>query len=230
MILQEEVTVIGFAEMRVDVEFACRDEGSEGRGIAIVFEDFDTVQPVLSMCSADDDAGGVPLANRPDRLRTCCGNEVVKGRHSAVAIATFFGVGVKCIVQDLVFKADVGTVATMARSESRIDEVLDTGICTRRNAEIDRELKVGVFARTEDIAGVAPFFATVLSDGEESVFNLPSAGGKIRTVGAVPACGCPSIEEEPPALGLFLRCESVGDLRERGPGSKKDCRYEARQE
>lgn len=187
VVLQEQIAVVGFAEVGIDMELAGGDEGSELGGIAVVLEDFDTVQPVLSVGSADDDSGGVPLPYRPNWLRSCCGDQVVKGGHSAVAIQTFFGVGVDGIVQDLVLEADVGTMASVARSEGGVDEVLDAGVCARSNAEVDGELEVRVLACGEDVAGVAAFFATALSDGEEAVFDLPSVGGKVGTVGAVPA-------------------------------------------
>ncbi|MDX6464318.1 MAG: hypothetical protein QOE55_8015 [Acidobacteriaceae bacterium] len=187
VVLQEEVAVVGFAKVAVDVELAGGDEGAELGGNAVVLDDLDAVQPVLSVGSADDDAGGVPLAYGPDWLRSCCGDQVVEGGHSAVAIAAFLGVGVEGVVQDLVLEADVGTVASVARSEGGVDEVLDAGVCARGNAEVDGELEVGVLACAEDVAGVAAFFATVLSDGEEAVFDLPSGGGKVGAVGAVPA-------------------------------------------
>src|SRR5690242_16551363 len=99
----------------------------------------------------------------------------------------FSGVGVKTVIQDLVLEADVGTVASTARSEGGVDEVLDAGVCAGGNAEIDRELEVGVLACAENVTGVAAFFATVLSDREEAVFHFPSGGRKLGTVSAMPA-------------------------------------------
>ena len=87
-----------------------RDESAERGGIAVDLDDLDAVQPVLSVGSADDDTGGVPLAYGLDWLRACGRDQVVEGGHSAVAIAAFFGVGVEGVVQDLVLEADVRTV------------------------------------------------------------------------------------------------------------------------
>src|SRR3984893_18842465 len=62
VVLEENVAVVGFAEVGVDVEFAFGDDLMELGGGAVVFEDFDAVEPVLAVGAADDDAGGVPLA------------------------------------------------------------------------------------------------------------------------------------------------------------------------
>ena len=62
VVLQENVAVVGFAEVGVDVEFTFGDGLAELGGGAVVFEDFDAVEPVLAVGAADDDAGSVPLA------------------------------------------------------------------------------------------------------------------------------------------------------------------------
>ena len=43
MVLQEEVAVVCFSEVGVNVELAGGDEGSKLRGIAVVLDDFDAV-------------------------------------------------------------------------------------------------------------------------------------------------------------------------------------------
>src|ERR1700751_2728010 len=78
VVLQEEVTLVGFAEVGIDVELAGGDEGPELGGIAVVFDNLDAVQPMLSVGSAYDDAGGVPLASGPDWFRSCCRDQVVE--------------------------------------------------------------------------------------------------------------------------------------------------------
>ena len=106
MVLQENVAVVSFAEAGEDVEFTFGDDLTELGCGAIVFEDFDAVEPVLAMGSADDDAGGVPVAYGFDRLIVCGGDHVVERGLGAVAVAAFFGVGMDGVVEDLVLEAD----------------------------------------------------------------------------------------------------------------------------
>jgi hypothetical protein len=224
VVLEEDVAVVGFAEMGVDVEFAFGDGLTELGGGAVVFEDFDFVEPVLAVGAADDDAGGVPLAYGFDWLVFCGGDHVVEGGYGAVAVATFFGVGVDGVVKDLVLEADGGAVAVVARSVVGVDEILDAGVGSGGDAEVDEELEVGVFAGGEDVAGVAALFAAVLGDGEKAVFDLPAGGGKGGAVGAVPALGGFAVEEKVPTLGGFLLGECVGcGLREGGQGARENC-------
>ena len=224
MVLEEDVTVAGFAKVGVDVEFAFGDGLAELGGGAVVFEDFDSVEPVLAVGAADDDAGGVPLAYGFDGLVFCGGDHVVEGGYSAVTVAAFFGVGMDGVVEDLVLEADGGAVALVAGGVVGVDEVLDAGVCSGSDAEVDEELEVGVFAGGEDVAGVAALFAAVLGDGEEAVFDLPASGREGGAVGAVPALGGLAVEEEMPALGCFLFGEGVGcGLRESGQGGRENC-------
>src|SRR5258705_10368474 len=135
VVLEENVTVVGFAEVGIDVEFAFGDDLAELRGGAVVFEDFDAVKPVLAVGAADDDAGGVPLAYGFDWLVFCCGDHVVEGRFGAVAVVAFFGVGVDGVVEDLVLEADGGAVAFVAGGVVGVDEVLDAGVGSGGDAE-----------------------------------------------------------------------------------------------
>ena len=73
VVLEEDVAVVGFTEMGVNVEFAFGDELAELRGEALVLDDLDAVEPMLAVGSADDDAGGVPLAYGLDRLVLAAG-------------------------------------------------------------------------------------------------------------------------------------------------------------
>jgi len=78
VVLEEEVTVVGFAEAGIDVELAGGDKGAELGGIAVVLDNLDAVQPMLSVGSADDNTGGIPLACGPDWFRSCCRDQVVE--------------------------------------------------------------------------------------------------------------------------------------------------------
>src|SRR5215469_2786625 len=73
VVLQEDVAVARFAEVGPDVIFAVGDELAELRGEAFILDDLDAIEPVLAVCSANDDACGVPLADRFDGLVGCGG-------------------------------------------------------------------------------------------------------------------------------------------------------------
>ena len=60
--------VVHVGEVGVDVELARSDEGAELGGVAVVFEDFDAVEPVLGVGAVDENAGGVPFAYGMDGL------------------------------------------------------------------------------------------------------------------------------------------------------------------
>ena len=92
----------------------------------------------------------------------------------------------------------------MAGRKVEIDEILDAGVGAGSGAEVDGEFKVGVLAGGENIAGVATLFAPMLGNGEEAVFDFPAESGEVGAVGAVPARGCFSVEEEVPALSSLL--------------------------
>src|SRR5713226_1888194 len=169
VILEEYVAVVGFAEVGVDVEFAFGDDLAELGGGAVVFEDFDAVEPVLAVGAADDDAGGVPLAYGFDLLVFGGGDHVVEGGYGAVAVAAFFGVGVEGVVEDLVLEADGGAVTVVTWGHVEVDEILDAGVGSGGDAEVDEQLEVGVLAGGEDVAGVAALFASVLGEDRKSV-------------------------------------------------------------
>ena len=222
MVLEEEVAGVGFAEGGVEVELAGGDEGAEGGGFAVVFEDLDAVEPVLAVVTADDDAGGVPFSDGVDGLGGGGGDEVVERGDGAIAVEALFGVGVEGVVEDLVLEADGGAVELVGGGEVQVDEVHDAGVGSGGDAEVGGELEVGVLAGGDNVSGVSAFFASVLGDGEEAVVDLPAGGGEGGGAGAVPAGGGGSVEEQMPACGFFLRGEGVGGLAEGGEGGQEE--------
>src|SRR5260370_42314009 len=203
VVLEEDVAVVGLAEVGVDVELAGGDDLAELGGCAVELEDLDAVEPVLAVGAADDDAGGVPLADGFDGFGFCGGAHGCERGNGAVAVAAFFGVGVEGVVEDLVLEADGGAVAVVAGGVVGVDEVLDAGVGSGSDAEVDEELEVGVFAGGENVAGVASLFAAVLGDGEEAVFDLPAGGRESGAEGAMPSVRGLAGEEERPPCGCF---------------------------
>lgn len=61
--LEEDVAVRKITEALNRVKFAFGDEFVELRRVAVVFENFFAVQPVLDVITFDDDEGVVPFAD-----------------------------------------------------------------------------------------------------------------------------------------------------------------------
>jgi hypothetical protein len=171
MVLEVEVGIVHAGKVRIDIELAVGDEFSELGGVAVVFKNFDAVEPVLGVCSVDEDTGGVPVAAswmNGFGVVGCAGggDEVVEGGGSAIAIFAALGVLVHGVVKDLVLVADRGAGTF---SEIEVDGVEDAAVGSGGGAEVDGELVVCEFAGGDDVTCVAAF----LSCGEGS-----ARGGK----------------------------------------------------
>jgi hypothetical protein len=222
VVLQEDVAVVGFSEAGVNVVLTVGDDGAEGWGFAVVLDDLDPVEPVLAVGSADDDAGGVPFADGMRGL-VCGGrNHVIQRGDGAVAVFTQFRVRVSSIVEDLIFEADVGAVALVAGCVVQVDEVLDAGVRARCDAEVNRELEVAVFARGDDVARVAAFFAAGLGHGNHAVPHFPTRRWEGIGTCAAPAGAVLAIEEQLPACRLLGGSERVGGLSGSGLHAQND--------
>ena len=62
VILEIDAGIVHVGEVWIDLELTVGDELTELRGIAVVLENFNAVEPVLGMSSVHEDTGGVPLA------------------------------------------------------------------------------------------------------------------------------------------------------------------------
>jgi hypothetical protein len=160
------------------VEFAIGDDRAELWGRTVVFDNLYAVEPVLAVGALDDDARGVPLADRFNRLVRRGGDHVIERGKGAVAVFALLGVGVQGVIEDLVFKADVGAAAFVASRQVEVDEVDDARVGARCDPKVYRQFKVGVLAYGDNVAGVATFFTAALCNREEAVLDLPTIGGK----------------------------------------------------
>lgn len=227
VILEVDDGVVHVGEVGVDLELAVGDEVAELGGVAVVLEDFDPVEPVLDVAFIDEDAGGVPLADGVDGFGVVGGagggDKVVEGGDGAIAVFATLGVRVYVVVEDLVLVADGGAGTFL---EVEVDEVEDAAIGAGRGAEVYRELVVGEFARGDDVAGVATFFAAKVGGREQAVLDNPAGGGEGAVTLAAPAVRGFAVPEELPTLGLFLLCEGVGGLRKSGDSGGEEERRE----
>ena len=82
------------------------DIREELRGETGVLEYLLAVEPVLDLCAAGHDAGGVPLADRARLLRRRGGIEIVERGQSAVAVPPEFRVGMTLVIKNLILKTN----------------------------------------------------------------------------------------------------------------------------
>src|SRR5579863_8675424 len=128
MILQEDMTLGGLAKILPDLVFADGDQVLEGGRAALVFQYFYPVEIMYDMVvGIDDDATRVPLTDGPkDAFWLIGGDEVIEAGEGAVAVASQLGVGMKAVVEQLIFEADGGTRVLLFGSEG--DEIFDAAV------------------------------------------------------------------------------------------------------
>ena len=235
MILKEDVAILPRAESLDGFEFAERDGLAEFVRVAVVFEHFFAVEPVLDLVSAHDDMGGVPLADGVYFFGGGGGEQVVKRGERAVAVAAEFGIGVMQVVENLVFVTDGGAGGGLGsragdRVEVGLDEIFDAAVRPLGDFEIGKQLEARIPLARDDVASPARFLAAALVDGEHAVVDRPAGGGEFIRFRAAPAIGGLAVPEEFPAFLDFLRCEGVrsgsggGVLRvKRCGGCDEDC-------
>src|ERR1700744_181749 len=68
VVLEQNIAVVGFAKVRIDLKLAGGDSRAERSAGEIVFQDSDTVQPVFTVWATDNDAACIPLTDSLNRL------------------------------------------------------------------------------------------------------------------------------------------------------------------
>src|SRR5277367_3117206 len=84
VILQQDVSACALAVVWKCVVLAFRENRLELWRIAVVLQHLHAVQPVLTMLAVHHNAGGIPIANGPDRLIRCGGDHVIKRCNRAI--------------------------------------------------------------------------------------------------------------------------------------------------
>lgn len=113
------------------MELAASNDLAELWGETLGLDDLLTVEPVLDMRSADDDAGRIPVADGVDQLASGRGDEVVERAFGAISVLAGMSVRMYGVVENLVLKAN-GLAGFCG-----VDEILDTAVRSASDAEVD---------------------------------------------------------------------------------------------
>jgi len=188
-----------FAEAGLLSEFALRETGFDGVAAEVVAEDVFTVEPVFDVVAFDDDAGGVPFANRFQGF--ICGRREYVVKRGRLAVRADLSIGVASVVEHLV-------LGTRRCGAGLGDEIFDAVIAGEWEFPFPGELEVVEFFLGDELG------AFDFGDGVEcAVFDFPAAGG-LAGVRSPPVHGL-TVEEESPAGGFFGRGELVFSGAER---------------
>ena len=107
MVLQQDMAFGGIAEIRPVLVLAVGHEGVPHLVVALVLEEFFTVEPMFDMVAADDDRRCTEVIDI-ELLVLAGRNQVVQGAEGPVALHAEFRVGMPGVVQDLELAADRG--------------------------------------------------------------------------------------------------------------------------
>ena len=113
------------------------------------------------------------------------------------------------VVDDLIFVAD-------GLRQILEDEVFDAAVAGLRDPPLPGQLELLERRRRDDVAGTLRVLAVVRRQREESVVDLPPTPRRVRTLVPTPAVEAVPVEEQLPAVTLFLGCELIVRCRRGG--------------
>ena len=158
MLLQENVSVGPFTEIRNIAVLAGRHRVTEFPRPALEFDSLAPIQPELDMLTAGNDPRVVPLSHGLEDLVLCRGDQVVKCTYGPVPVAAELCIRVELVVEDLELKPDRGTDGRrlpgflVDGGEIGLDEDLDAAVAAGRDPEINTEFEVRVLLTGYDVA------------------------------------------------------------------------------
>ena len=205
MVLKEDMALGCISEVGPVLVLAVGHEGVPLLVIAVVFKEFDAIEPVLHVFVSDNDEGGVPDTDVEGFLLRGR-DEVVEGTELSVAFHAEFGIGVAFIVKNLELTADGRACAFV---HVRINKVFDAAVGAVGNFEIYGEHEVAVLANSDNVASVGALAATGLVNDELAVLDAPTLLWEVVEASATPTIGRLAVPKEMPAVFLLAGGESV---------------------
>ena len=166
-----------------------------------VFFEVVALEPFVHTGAFDDEAGVVPLAGRAHDLVRMRRDEIVERGDGPVAVGAHRGVRVLFIIEELIFEPDGRAGGSVAFG----DEIFDAAVGALGEHEIQAQLEGAVFVHCDDVAAVGCFAAAGGCHDQFAVFDGPAFFREGLFACTSPAVGGLPVEEQLPALGLFLR-------------------------